>query len=118
MALRYPEKELASVPAAKAYAHSARPLQMMNTGPPVLTAQQQQVRRLFLKLLQQQLGRVITQANVSKVQVGSDGDAHVTIIHSPLTKQTNRQAHPLFWMGLAKMGKNGPPTIPSLPVGP
>jgi len=42
MALRYPEKELASVPAAKAYAHSARPLQMMNTGAPVLTAQQQQ----------------------------------------------------------------------------
>ncbi len=40
-ALRYPEKELVSVPAARVYAHSAKPLRPDDDGVPALTAQQQ-----------------------------------------------------------------------------
>ena len=40
-ALRYPEKELVSVPAARVYAHSAKPLRPAADGVPALTAQQQ-----------------------------------------------------------------------------
>jgi protein phosphatase len=40
-ALRYPEKELVSVPAARVYAHSAKPLRPADDGVPALTAQQQ-----------------------------------------------------------------------------
>jgi len=40
-ALRYPEKELVSVPAARAYAHSAKPIRPPDDNAPALTAQQQ-----------------------------------------------------------------------------
>lgn len=41
-ALRYPEKELVSVPAAAAYAEPAKPFRPMDEAPPVLTTQQRE----------------------------------------------------------------------------
>jgi hypothetical protein len=42
-----------------------------------IAAEQKQIRRLILQVFQQQMDRIVTEAIVSEVQVGGDGDAHV-----------------------------------------